>query len=227
MGIFSREEIRKRLRQTLAEGKPIFGAGCSCGLFAKCAEIGGADMIMVYSTGLSRLKGLPTWTIGDANEITLNMMDEISLVVKNTPIIAGVEAQDPTRKMENYLQQLIDAGCSGVINVPPMTLSGKDEYWRKSKEDVGLGVNKEIELVRLGHEMGMFTISFVRFNYDIAPMIEAGVDMICVHSGKSAGGLVGRVGAPPMEETVNQVQDMAKIINEINPNYLFQKYFIS
>lgn len=45
-------------------------------------RIGGVDLIIVYSTGLSRLKGLPTWIIGDSNEITLRMIEEIANVVQ-------------------------------------------------------------------------------------------------------------------------------------------------
>ena len=57
---FTRTEILDRLHATLAEGRPIVGAGCSAGIVAKSAELGGADFIVVYSTGRSRIMGLPT-----------------------------------------------------------------------------------------------------------------------------------------------------------------------
>lgn len=213
-----RDEVIKSLRQTLSEGKPILGAGCSCGLIAKCAELGGVDLIIVYSTGLSRLKGLPTTTIGDSNDVTLKMIDEITNVVNDTPIIAGVEGCDPTRKMDRYLQKVIEAGCSGVINFPTLAVCARDEYYRQSREDVGWGFNKEVELIRLAHEMGLFTICYVRFNDDAVAMVKAGADMVCIHGGRTAGGLVGRVGAPPLEEAVRQVQSMAAAIRKVNPN---------
>ena len=74
---FTREAILDRLNKTIAEGKPILGAGCSAGIIAKCAELGGADLILVYSTGVSRLKGLPTSRMGDNNGLTLEMAPEI------------------------------------------------------------------------------------------------------------------------------------------------------
>lgn len=218
MGRISRDEIIARLCQSLAGGKPILGTGCSCGLFAKCAELGGADLIIVYSTGLSRLKGLPTWSIGDSNEITLQMLAEIVNVVQNTPIIAGVEGCDPTRRMESYLHKVVEAGCSGVINFPTLAVCARDEYWRQSREDVGWGFNKEVELIRLAHNMGLFTICYVRFNDDAVAMVEAGVDMVCVHGGRTAGGFVGRVGAPPLDKAVEHVQSMLRAVREINPN---------
>src|SRR4030042_7211185 len=73
---FSRSEILVRLRKTEREGKPIVAAGCSAGIIAKCAELGGADLIMVYSSGRERLKGLQTNIVDNSNKVTLEMFDE-------------------------------------------------------------------------------------------------------------------------------------------------------
>ena len=89
---FTREEILRRLQKTISERRPIIGAGASAGIIAKCAEIGGADLIIVYSTGKSRLMGLPTSRLGNANTVTLGMCEEILNVVKDTPVIGGIEA---------------------------------------------------------------------------------------------------------------------------------------
>ena len=82
----NRDEILNRLRSTLANGDAIIGAGCSAGIVAKCAEL-----IVCYSTGRSRIMGLRTAVIGHSNPRTLDMYDEISNVVHDTPI-AGIEA---------------------------------------------------------------------------------------------------------------------------------------
>src|SRR4030042_5239175 len=94
--IFTREQVLSRLRKTVSEKRPIIGTGASCGLIAKCAEIGGADLIIVYSTGKSRLMGLPSSLLGNSNVLTLEMGKEMFNVVKDTPVIAGIEATDPT-----------------------------------------------------------------------------------------------------------------------------------
>ena len=47
---FTRTEILDRLHASIKAGKPIVGAGCSAGIVAKAAELGGADFIVVYST---------------------------------------------------------------------------------------------------------------------------------------------------------------------------------
>ena len=46
-----REEALARLRAQAQGGRPIIGAGAGTGLSAKCAEAGGADLIIVYNSG--------------------------------------------------------------------------------------------------------------------------------------------------------------------------------
>lgn len=48
---FNRAEILQRLRAQTSAGTPILGAGSSAGIVAKCAEVGGADLIIACSTG--------------------------------------------------------------------------------------------------------------------------------------------------------------------------------
>ena len=94
---FTRAQILARLREQIAQGRPVVGAGSSSGLIARSAADGGSDLIIVYNTGTSRLMGLPTThTMNHANPSTLAMYDEIANVVADTPIIGGAEAQDPT-----------------------------------------------------------------------------------------------------------------------------------
>ena len=108
---FERDEIRKRLRDTIGTGKAIVGAGCSAGLIARAAEVGGADLIICYSTGQSRIRGLQTVNIDHANPQTLSMYDEISNVVRDTPIIAGVEGCDQTvYDLDTLCGRFVDRG---------------------------------------------------------------------------------------------------------------------
>ena len=117
---FTRAQILARLREQIAEGRPIVGAGSSSGLIAKSAEAGGADLIIVYNTGTSRLMGLPTThTMNHANPSTLAMYDEIANVVTHTPIIGGGEAQDPTYlDLQRLVKDFRDTGFDGLINFP-------------------------------------------------------------------------------------------------------------
>ena len=55
---FTREEILERLHREIESGRPIVGAGAGIGITAKFAEIGGADLIVVYNSGLFRMNGV-------------------------------------------------------------------------------------------------------------------------------------------------------------------------
>ena len=44
-----REEIIRRLRKNISEGKPIIGTGAGTGISAKFEEAGGTDLIIVYT----------------------------------------------------------------------------------------------------------------------------------------------------------------------------------
>jgi predicted TIM-barrel enzyme len=69
----TREEALRHLRAQAQQGQPIIGAGAGTGLSAKCAEAGGADLIIVYNSGRYRMAGRGSLAgllpYGDANAI--------------------------------------------------------------------------------------------------------------------------------------------------------------
>src|SRR5437868_7875658 len=89
-----RDEALAHLRRQVTEGKPIIGAGAGTGLSAKCAEAGGADLIIIYNSGRYRMAGRGSLAgmmpYGDANAIVLEMAGEVLPVVEHTPVLAGV-----------------------------------------------------------------------------------------------------------------------------------------
>jgi predicted TIM-barrel enzyme len=209
MSTFTRAEILDALAATVSRHVPILAAGCSCGLVAKCAAEAGADLIVVYSTGRSRLMGLPTSRIGDSNASTLEMAEEITNVVSTVPIIGGVEAWDPVRlDLDRLLDGFRAAGFSGVINYP--TISTMGQTWRERRERVGLGFSREVELIRLARRHDLFTMSYVATAEDAEQMARAGVDCLVPHVGATAGGLVGHESVQSKE---SQVDDLEKMIS--------------
>ena len=187
----------ERLRAVVSQHKPILGAGCSAGIIAKCAERGGADLLIVYSTGLSRLKGLPTTLYGsmDSNVITLSMFEELDNVVKDIPIIAGVDASDPTcLDLAKLLKKFINTGFSGIINYPTMGEYGDREptvRYRRERESQGLGWSREIEMMKTAQTMGIFTMAYVYNPDDARDMARIPVDVIVAHVGGTGGGMAG------------------------------------
>jgi len=216
-----RKEILDRLKKEMSENRPILGAGCSAGIMAKCAEIGRADLIIVYSTGRTRMMGLPTTMItGTSNPVTLQMVDELTNVVKNTPIIAGIEANDIyCLDLEDSLKRFVDKGFSGAINFPTVALYENliegGMALRKFTEALapGYGVkhwgwSREVEMIRILHEWDMFTMSYVFAPPDAVAMVNAGVDVVCVHVGPTMGGLTGYAPTEDMDKLLSKAQDV-------------------
>jgi len=229
MGVeITRQEILDRLKNEIGEHRPIFGAGCSAGIIAKCAELGGADLIIVYSTGKTRMMGLPTTIIGPSNPITLDMADELMNIVKNTPIIAGIEANDPFYlDMKKSLNRFIDKGFNGVINFPTVGLYENliegGMALRKFTENMapGYGVEhwgwpREVEMIRMLHEMDVFTMAYVFTPADAADTAKAGVDVICIHVGPTMGGLTGFSEMEDLDALLRRSQEMIEAARREN-----------
>ena len=53
-----RSACLERWRAISATGRPVIGAGAGTGISAKCAEAGGADLIIIYNSGRYRMAGL-------------------------------------------------------------------------------------------------------------------------------------------------------------------------
>ncbi len=207
--MFTRQEVLDRLNHAIDLGQAILGAGCSNGLVAKCAEIGGADLIIVYSTGRSRMMGLPTSRLGDSNAITLEMADEIGNVVEDTPLVAGVEGTDPTRRdLVRLLTRFKDRGYSGVINFPSIT--GYGDYYRHRREKVGYGFEREVEMIRTARSLDIFTMAYVYSIDDALQMIEAHVDCIAAHVGPTTGGMAGVQYDDSLGFALDQVSAMVR-----------------
>src|SRR3982750_30125 len=106
----SRDEILSRLRPQVAAGKPIVGGGAGTGLSAKCAEMGGIDLIIIYNSGRFRMAGRGSLAgllpYGDANQIVMDMAREVLPVVRDTPVLAGVCGTDPFRIMKLFLREI-------------------------------------------------------------------------------------------------------------------------
>ncbi|MFI7067627.1 phosphoenolpyruvate hydrolase family protein [Kribbella sp. NPDC050124] len=217
---FMRAEILDALATTISRRVPVLAAGSSCGLVAKCAAQAGADLIVVYSTGRSRLMGLPTSRIGDSNASTLEMAEEITNVVTSVPVIGGIEAWDPTRlDLERLLDLFEAAGFSGVINYPTISTMGR--LWRDRRERVGLGFTREVELIELARGRNLFTLSYVATPEDAERMAQAGVDCLVPHVGATAGGLVGHETNETRESQIDELERMISAASGVRDDLIF------
>ena len=191
---YTRSEVLERLHDTLGRNEPIIVGGAGTGISAKFIEKGGADLIIIYSSGRFRMAGHGSIAgmmgYGDANAIAMEIGEfEVLPVVEEIPVICGVHASDPRRRMWHFLGQVQNMGFSGINNFPTHTII--DGHFRQSLEETGMGVQKEIDCVNLASRMDMFSIVYVATPEEAKKMAEAGADVIVAHVGCTVGGSIG------------------------------------
>ena len=216
---FTREQVLARLRQNIAAGIPIIGAGAGTGISAKFEEAGGVDLIVIYNSGRFRMAGrgslAGTMPYGDANAIVMDMAGEVLTVVEDTPVLAGVCGTDPFRQMDVFLREVAAIGFSGVQNFPTVGLI--DGLYRQNLEETGMGYGGEVEMIRTAHEMGLLTTPYAFNPAEGELMAAAGADIVVAHTGLTTKGAIGATTALTLEESVGVVQaicDAARGVSE-------------
>jgi len=206
----TRDEALKRLRSQIAERRPIIGAGAGTGLSAKCAEAGGADLIIIYNSGRYRMAGRGSLagllSYGDANEIVMDMAREVLPVVVDTPVLAGVCGTDPFRRMPIFLKQIAEIGFTGVQNFPTVGLI--DGMFRQNLEETGMSFDLEVDMIAAAHDVGLLTSPYVFDAKQAAAMARAGADIIVAHVGLTSSGTIGAKTTLSLDESVKLVQEI-------------------
>ena len=218
----TRQEALSRLRRQVDAGQPIIGAGAGTGLSAKCAEAGGADLIIIYNSGRYRMAGRGSLAgmmpYGDANAIVMDMAREVLPVVRETPVLAGVCGTDPFRIMSTFLEEVRRAGFSGVQNFPTVGLV--DGTMRAGLEETGMGYGLEVEMIRAAHELELLTAPYVFTEDEARAMALAGADVLVPHMGLTTGGAIGARTGLTLDEAVVRVQALRDAAQEIRPEIL-------
>ncbi len=197
-----REKILEKFRAMMARGEPIVGGGAGTGLSAKCEEEGGIDLIVIYNSGRYRMAGRGSLAgllaYGDANQIVVEMASEVLPVVKNTPVLAGVNATDPFRIMDVFLDELKRIGFSGVQNFP--TVGIIDGTFRANLEETGMSYGLEVDMIAKARARDMLTTPYVFNEDEAAAMARAGADIVVCHMGLTTGGSIGAETALKLED---------------------------
>jgi predicted TIM-barrel enzyme len=214
----TRQQILTRLRQKIAAGQPIIGAGAGTGMSAKCAEVAGVDLIVIYNSGRFRMAGRGSLAglmpYGDANAIVMDMAREVLPIARATPVLAGVCGTDPFRLLDVFLRQVRDTGFSGVQNFPTVGLF--DGLFRVNLEETGMSYGLEVEMIRLAHDMDLFTSPYAFTPEEAQQMAEAGADVVVAHMGLTTKGAIGARTAISLEETPARVQAIADAAHAAN-----------
>ncbi len=219
---YSRKEVLNQLQCQIDEGRPIIGAGAGTGISAKFEEVGGVDLIIIYNSGRFRMAGRGSLSgmmpYGDANEIVLDMANEVLTVVDKVPVIAGVCGTDPFRQMDIFLRQIKSVGFSGVQNFPTVGLI--DGMFRKNLEETGMGYGPEVEMIRTAHAIDLFTTPYAFNVHEAEQMTDAGADVIVAHMGLTTKGSIGATTSYSLEESVVQVQAICDAARGVNSDVI-------
>lgn len=180
-------------------------------------------MLLVFNSGRYRMHGLGSLSglmaYGDANAIAIEMGErQVLPIVKDVPVICSVNGTDPTRVMALFLKQVAATGFSGVNNFPTVGLI--DGKFRAALEQTGMGYGKEVEMIRLAHELDLFTTAYAFTPDEARRMAEAGSDVLMAHVGLTVGGSIGASDSMTLTEAAAAVRAMAEAAQTVNPDIL-------
>ncbi len=220
--MIDRSTALSRFKEQVAAGTPIIGAGAGTGISAKSAEAGGVDMIIIYNSGRYRMAGRGSLSgllaYGDANQVVVEMSREVIPIVRDTPVLAGVNGTDPFRVMEYFLDDLKRMGFTGVQNFPTVGLF--DGNFRQNLEETGMGYDLEVDMIRLAAERDLLTTPYVFTVDEATTMTQAGADIIVAHMGLTTAGTIGATTALTLEESAARVQELRDAAVAVNPDVL-------
>lgn len=217
-----RTAVLRNLRSKADRGEPIVGGGAGTGLSAKCEEEGGIDLIVLYNSGRYRMAGRGSLAgllaYGNANEIVVDMAREVLPVVRETPVLAGVNGTDPFMDRDRFLRQLRDLGFAGVQNFPTVGLI--DGTFRQNLEETGMSYDLEVELVAAAREHDLLTTPYVFSARDARAMTEAGADVLVCHMGLTTGGSIGAESAKSLDDCVALIDECSRAAAEVREDVL-------
>jgi predicted TIM-barrel enzyme len=217
-----RRELLERFNDMVRRRIPIVGGGAGTGLSAKCEEAGGIDLIVIYNSGRYRMAGRGSLAgmlaYGNANDVVLEMAREVLPVVRQTPVLAGVNGTDPFCVFDHFLDQLRALGFSGIQNFPTVGLI--DGTFRANLEETGMGYGHEVDLIRLAHAKDLLTTPYVFNAGEARAMTEAGADIIVAHMGLTTGGAIGAGAALTLQDCVARVNEIATAALRLRPDII-------
>jgi predicted TIM-barrel enzyme len=218
----TRTEIMTRFRDMVERREPIVGGGAGTGLSAKWEEAGGIDLIVIYNSGRYRMAGRGSLAgmlaYGNANEIVVDMAKEVLPVVRNTPVLAGVNGTDPFYNPRIFLPELARLGFAGVQNFPTVGLI--DGVFRAGLEETGMGYALEVEMIAVAAELDLLTTPYVFGEEDAVAMTEAGADIIVCHMGLTTGGSIGAESSLSLDDCVARVDAWAAAARSVRQDVI-------
>src|SRR6476660_3286772 len=209
---FAREELLAKYREMVRRRQPIIGGGAGTGLSAKCEEAGSIDLIVIYNSGRYRMAGRGSLSgllaYGNANDVVMEMANEVLPVVKNTPVLAGLNGTDPFCQFDCFLNNVAAVGFSGVQNFPTVGLI--DGVFRQNLEETGMSYALEVDMIRMAREKDLLTTPYVFDPSQAVTMTQAGADILVAHMGLTTGGTIGAETALTLNDCASRIDAIAE-----------------
>jgi len=217
-----RSALMAKFRDMAERRIPIIGGGAGTGLSAKSEEAGGIDLIVIYNSGRYRMAGRGSLAgllaYGNANEIVLDMAREVLPVVRQTPVLAGVNGTDPFVQMGQHLDRLKALGFAGVQNFPTVGLI--DGTFRQNLEETGMSFGLEIDMIGMAAERDLLTTPYVFSADEAAAMARVGADILVMHMGLTTGGSIGAETVRSLDDCVRDIDLWAEAARRVRPDIL-------
>jgi predicted TIM-barrel enzyme len=222
MAKYEREKLVERFLEMKRNRVPIIGGGAGTGISAKGEEAGGIDLIVIYNSGRYRMAGRGSaaglLAFGNANDIVVEMAREVLPVVKNTPVLAGVNATDPFCDIDRFLDDLKRMGFAGVQNFP--TVGVIDGNFRQTLEQTGLSYQLEVDMIRIAHQKNLLTTPYVFNSEEAIAMTLAGADLLVAHFGTTVGGSIGADTSSSLESCAEKLDEWAEAAMQLREDII-------
>jgi len=222
MSKFDKEKILDKFNNMIENRIPIIGGGAGTGISAKWEETGGIDLIVIYNSGRYRMAGRGSLAgllaYGNANEIVLEMAKEVIPVVKETPVLAGINGTDPFVIWDDFFDKIKRLGFSGVQNFPTVGLI--DGQFRANLEETGMGYDLEVEAIEKASKEGLLTTPYVFSAADASKMTKAGADIIVCHMGLTTKGSIGARTSKTLDESVDLIDEWSKAARSVRDDII-------
>jgi predicted TIM-barrel enzyme len=95
-----------------------------------------------------------------------------------------------------------------------------DGDFRRNLEATGMGYDKEIEAIRVAHELDLFTSPYVFDPDQATAMAEAGADQLVAHVGLTTAGTIGAGVALPLDEVIARVLAIAEAGRQVRDDII-------
>ncbi|MDZ7838834.1 MAG: phosphoenolpyruvate hydrolase family protein [Actinomycetota bacterium] len=120
--------------------------------------------------------------------------------------------------MDQFVDQVINMGFSGVSNEPFVGIYGKD--FADMLESSGIGFSREVELIKIADSKDVFTVAWAFDTEQAEKMANAGADIIGAMIGLTAGGLSGAKKTITLDDAAAETQKICDAVKKINKDIM-------